>query len=166
MSCRELERLFVSGAPGAEASAHRRTCAECARIGADADQTRSLVEGLAAPVWSPALRRTLFEIPRQTVSCEGADGLLAAALDEERRLLETIDAYRRVFAGRDPYARLAWWNAGGYLIQFPDHVVRPVAAPPLPVVPVAVPLLAASAPPAGHAPWLPPGPLGPPGGQR
>jgi hypothetical protein len=94
MSCRELERLFVAGAPGAEASAHRGSCAECARIGADADQTRSLVEGLATPVWSPALRQTLLEVPRQTVSCEGADGLLAAALDDaidaaDRRRLES-----------------------------------------------------------------------------
>jgi len=88
---------------------------------------------------------------------------LAGALDEERRLLETIDAYRRVFAGRDPFARLAWWNADGYQIQFPDHVVRRVAAPPLPVVPVPVPLLAAAGPPATHAPWLPRGPAG---GQR
>ncbi len=82
MSCREIERLFVAGAE-TQAEAHTKTCAACARIGADADQTRTLTSGLAAPVFSPALRRALLEIPRMTVSCEGAEPLLAAALEDE-----------------------------------------------------------------------------------
>lgn len=61
---------------------------------------------------------------------------LPAAVAEEQRLLTAIDGYRRVFTGRDPLTPRAWWSNGGYQIQFPDGAVRPVAAPPLPVVPV------------------------------
>jgi hypothetical protein len=80
MSCREIERLFVAGAE-TEAEAHRKTCGICARVGADVDETRELTGALAAPAFSPTLRRALLEIPRMTVSCEGAEPLLAAALD-------------------------------------------------------------------------------------
>ncbi len=83
MSCRELERLFVADATDAEAAAHRKTCAACARAGAEADETLAMSSGLAAPAWSPALRTTLLEIPRTTVSCEGAEALLAAAMEDE-----------------------------------------------------------------------------------
>jgi RsiW-degrading membrane proteinase PrsW (M82 family) len=65
---------------------------------------------------------------------------LASAVAEERRLLEQIDAYRRVFTGRDPYTPRAWWSGGIYQIQFPDGQVRPIPAPELPVVPVPIPL--------------------------
>ena len=65
---------------------------------------------------------------------------LDAALAEERRLLDEIDRYRRVFTGRDPLTPRAWWGAGAYQIQFPDGVVRAVAEPPAPVVPVPIPL--------------------------
>jgi RsiW-degrading membrane proteinase PrsW (M82 family) len=63
-----------------------------------------------------------------------------SALAEERRLLDEIDRYRKVFTGRDPLTPRAWWSAGAYQIQFPDGVVRVVAEPPAPVVPVPVPL--------------------------
>jgi hypothetical protein len=63
-----------------------------------------------------------------------------AALAEERRLLDEIDRYRKVFTGRDPLTPRAWWSADGYQIQFPDGVVRVVAEPPSPVVPVPVAL--------------------------
>jgi len=66
---------------------------------------------------------------------------LAAAVAEERRLLDEIDAYRRVFTGRDPYTPRACWSAGSYQIQFPDGQVRPVPAPTTPVVPVPIPLV-------------------------
>ena len=69
MSCREIERLFVAGAE-AQAEAHRKTCAECARTGADADETRAMTGALAPPPFSPALRRALLDIPRMTVTCE------------------------------------------------------------------------------------------------
>ena len=91
MSCRELERLFVSGASEADVAAHRKACGECARLGWDLDEARSLTDGLAAPRWSPALRSALLEIPRQTVTCEGAEMLLAAAVDDE---LAAADAPR------------------------------------------------------------------------
>jgi anti-sigma factor RsiW len=83
MSCRELERLFVSGAGEAESARHRATCSECERLGAELDRTVSLAAALRPPAWSPALRRTLLEIPRSTVSCEAADALLAALVDGE-----------------------------------------------------------------------------------
>jgi hypothetical protein len=70
---------------------------------------------------------------------------LANAIGEERRLLDAIAAYRAVFTGRDPYTPPAWWSSGQYQIQFPDGVVRTVAPPELPVVPV--PYLAAPPPP-------------------
>jgi protease PrsW len=63
-----------------------------------------------------------------------------AALAEERRLLDEIDRYRKVFTGRDPLTPRAWWSAGTYQIQFPDGVVRAVPEPPSPVVPVPIPL--------------------------
>jgi hypothetical protein len=93
MSCREIERLFVAGAE-TEAEAHRKTCGICARVGADVDETRELTGALAAPAFSPTLRRALLEIPRMTVSCEGAEPLLAAALEneisaEDRRRLDS-----------------------------------------------------------------------------
>lgn len=83
MSCREHERLFVSGASDPEIAAHRKTCGECARLGWDLDEARSLTEALVAPRLSPALRSALLEIPRQTVNCEGAEMLLAAAVEDE-----------------------------------------------------------------------------------
>jgi hypothetical protein len=92
MSCRELEHLFVAGAPDAEAAAHRAGCGECARLGADLDRAASFTTGLQAPAWRPGLRQALLDIPRTTVSCEGADSLVAALLEgeiadaDERRL--------------------------------------------------------------------------------
>ncbi|HTR03814.1 MAG TPA: zf-HC2 domain-containing protein, partial [Thermoanaerobaculia bacterium] len=39
--------------------------------------------GIAAPVWRPELRHALLAVPRTTVTCEAADGLLAALLEGE-----------------------------------------------------------------------------------
>lgn len=83
MSCRELERLFVASSPESEQRAHRATCAECARLGADLDSAAALSVGLQAPAWSPQLRQTLLQIPSMTVNCEGAEMLLASALEGE-----------------------------------------------------------------------------------
>lgn len=77
---------------------------------------------------------------------------LAQAVAEEQRLLATIDGYRRVFTGRDPFTPRAWWSDGGYQIQFPDGTVRPVTAPPLPVVPVPFLLMGAPPPSQGAPP--------------
>ena len=65
---------------------------------------------------------------------------LETAVAEETRLLTEIDQYRRVFTGRDPLTPWAWWSAGSYQIRFPDGIVRPVAEPPSPVVPVPFPV--------------------------
>jgi hypothetical protein len=83
MTCRELERLFVAGAPEAEAARHREGCAECARLGSELDRTAGLTSSLRLPPWRPSLRARLLEIPKTTVSCEGADSLLAALLEGE-----------------------------------------------------------------------------------
>jgi len=83
MSCRELERLFGAGAPDSELAAHRRGCAECDRVARDVEETASLAAGLVAPAWSPTLRRSLLDIPRITVSCEGAEPLIASLLENE-----------------------------------------------------------------------------------
>jgi RsiW-degrading membrane proteinase PrsW (M82 family) len=57
---------------------------------------------------------------------------------EEQRLLTAIVGYRSVFAGRDPQMPRAYWNGTDYQIAFPDGVIRTVAAPAEPVVPVPV----------------------------
>jgi len=81
VSCRELERLFVGGASEAEMAGHRRGCAECELLGKDVEGADAITRELATPVWSPMLRERLLEIPRTTVSCEGAEMLLAGSLE-------------------------------------------------------------------------------------
>jgi hypothetical protein len=83
MSCRELERLFVAGAPEEDAARHRSGCAECERLVPDLERVAASTSGLARPLWSPALRQALLEIPRTTVTCEMADGLLAVLVEGE-----------------------------------------------------------------------------------
>ncbi|MBX6355989.1 MAG: PrsW family intramembrane metalloprotease [Micromonosporaceae bacterium] len=65
-------------------------------------------------------------------------GQLAQAVAEERRLIEAIAAYRRVFVGRDPQAPIALWDGSRYHLTFPDGVRRSVDAPAEPVVPLPV----------------------------
>jgi hypothetical protein len=92
VSCGELERLFIAGASPDEARRHARDCATCRSVAADLETAESMVAGLSAPPLSTSLRLALLEIPRNTVSCEGADRLLPVAMenelsdDEERRL--------------------------------------------------------------------------------
>jgi Putative zinc-finger len=83
MTCSELERLSVAGAPETELSAHRSVCASCAALGAELDTVTALVASLRSPAMAPKLREALLSIPRMTVSCEGADGLIAGALEGE-----------------------------------------------------------------------------------
>jgi hypothetical protein len=83
VSCRELERLLGAGATEAQVAAHRSGCLECESLGKDIEQTAAIVRDLQAPVWSPALRQRLLDIPRTTVSCEGAGMLLASSLEGE-----------------------------------------------------------------------------------
>jgi len=81
MTCNELERLWLAGANAEQSAAHRKTCAACDQLGRDLDRAASVVETLRAPAWNPALRQKLLDIPRTTVSCEGAETLLASALE-------------------------------------------------------------------------------------
>lgn len=81
MTCVELERLSISDASESERNAHRAVCSSCAALGADLDVVTALVSGLRSAAAPPALRESLLSIPRMTVSCEGADALIAAALD-------------------------------------------------------------------------------------
>ena len=64
MTCSELERLSVAGAPEAELSAHQAACASCAALGTDLETVGALVAGLRAPAMAPELRESLFAIPR------------------------------------------------------------------------------------------------------
>lgn len=86
----------------------------------------------------------------------------ARAVDEERRLLDEIVAYRQVFVGRDPQAPVAVWDGRRYHITFPDGVRRTLDAPEEPVVPIPVVLTAPPAPAYGYGFYGPPGVVGPP----
>lgn len=81
MTCNELERLSVAGASEPELAAHRSVCSSCEALGAELERVSTLVSSLRSPAASPALRESLLSIPRKTVSCEGADGLIAASLE-------------------------------------------------------------------------------------
>lgn len=83
MSCRELERLFLAGASPEQARRHGSECATCRSVGADVDVTEGMVAGLVAPALPSSLRRSLLEIPRHTVSCDGAERLLPLVLENE-----------------------------------------------------------------------------------
>jgi hypothetical protein len=83
VSCRELERLFAAGAPEARTVEHRRGCSECESVARDVERTAAMTADLAPPAWSPVLRQRLLEIPRTTVSCEGAEMLIAGSLEGE-----------------------------------------------------------------------------------
>jgi Putative zinc-finger len=81
MTCNELDRLSVAGASEPEIAAHRSVCSSCEALAAELDRVSTLVSSLRSPAASPALRESLLSIPRTTVSCEGADGLIAASLE-------------------------------------------------------------------------------------
>jgi hypothetical protein len=85
MSCRELEKLFVAGAPVTQTTAHRRTCPQCEALARDVERVEGLTRGLVAPPWSRSLRQSLLAIPTMTVSCEGAALLLAERAEGELR---------------------------------------------------------------------------------
>jgi RsiW-degrading membrane proteinase PrsW (M82 family) len=111
---------------------------------------RSWARRVAGDAGLTAMKGYQFAATRLALLRDGLDRELywnptdrAAAIAEERRLLEEIDRYRKVFTGRDPATPRAWWNAGRYQIEFPDGVVRSVPAPPSPVVPVPYPMTGA-----------------------
>ena len=85
MSCRELEKLFVAGAPVTQTAAHRRTCPQCEALARDVERVEGLSRGLIVPAWSRSLRQSLLAIPTMTVNCEGAAMLLAERAEGDIR---------------------------------------------------------------------------------
>lgn len=83
MSCRELERMFLAGASPEEARRHSSECATCRSLSVDVSAAEAMVAGLVSPELPASLRAALLEIPRATVSCEGAERLLPLAIENE-----------------------------------------------------------------------------------
>lgn len=133
MSCGELERLFIAGASPDEAHRHARGCATCRAVAADVEAAEKMVAGLSAPALPASLRSALLEIPRNTVSCEGADRLLPVAMenelsdDEQRRLSSHLsrcagcsEAAATLMAARDLAEPVAPpWLAGRLAVNRP-----------------------------------------------
>ena len=92
MSCGEIERLFLAGAPAEEVHRHAKGCPTCRVLSADVETAEQMSAGLQAPPVPQSLRSKLLAIPSTTVSCDGAERLLPLAIekelgaDEERRL--------------------------------------------------------------------------------
>ncbi|MFD1371357.1 PrsW family intramembrane metalloprotease [Actinoplanes sichuanensis] len=130
---------------------------------------REWARRVAGPVGHRAMRAFQFAATRLALIRDGLDrGLprtpidLQRAVDEERELLGAITNYRSAFAGRDPQTPPAWWDGRNYRITFPDGVVRTVAAPPEPVMPVPIVLPPPPAPVYGGPYGAPTGPYGGP----
>jgi hypothetical protein len=81
MSCGELERLFVADASQAQMTEHSAACGSCARLAADLDRVEAALSDLRPAAVSAAFRERLLSIPGLTASCEGADELVAAAVE-------------------------------------------------------------------------------------
>lgn len=92
MSCGEIERLFLAGAPAEDVHRHAKGCPTCRTVSADIQAAEQMSAGLQAPALPVTLRSKLLAIPRATVSCEGAERLLPLAIEgelgaeDERRL--------------------------------------------------------------------------------
>jgi RsiW-degrading membrane proteinase PrsW (M82 family) len=104
-----------------------------------------------------AMRAYQFDATRLALLRDGmrrgvglGPGEVDETLAEERRLLTAIDAYRKVFTGRDPYAPRAVWDGARYHLTFPDGAVRALDAPEQPVVPVPVMLAPPAYPPPAY----------------
>jgi RsiW-degrading membrane proteinase PrsW (M82 family) len=122
---------------------------------------RRWAKRVAGEAGAKAMRAFQFEATKLALLRDGMRrGLgmrppeLQHTLDEERRLLDALAAYRRVFIGRDPQAPRAMWDGQRYHVAFPDGMTRVFAAPEQPVVPVPVPLR----PPPPSIPVSPPFP--------
>jgi RsiW-degrading membrane proteinase PrsW (M82 family) len=154
---------------GAEGRMTERVVGEYVRSGwfspPEAAALRTVGRRMAARRWAKrvagdagakAMRAYQFDATRLALLRDGmhrgvglAPDEITETLAEERRLLTAIDAYRKVFAGRDPYAPRAVWDGGRYHLTFPDGAVRTLDAPEQPVVPVPV-VLTPARPPAGY----------------
>jgi RsiW-degrading membrane proteinase PrsW (M82 family) len=123
---------------------------------------RRWAKRIAGEAGAKAMRAYQFEATKLALLRDGMKrGLnigpaqLGKTRDEERRLLVALDAYRKVFAGRDPQAPKAVWDGQRYHVTFPDGSVRQLNAPEQPVVPLPVLLVPAFA-------GAPPNPFGTP----
>ncbi|MEV6297909.1 PrsW family intramembrane metalloprotease [Actinoplanes sp. NPDC051861] len=106
---------------------------------------RQWARRVAGPAGLKAMRNFQFASTRLALLRDGMQRGLTEnpherekATAEEQELLAAVTGYRSVFAGRDPQMPQAWWDGQTYRITFPDGVVRTVAPPPEPVVPVPV----------------------------
>ena len=68
MSCGEIERLFLAGAPAEDVHRHAKGCPTCRTVSADIQVAEQMSAGLQAPALPVALRSRLLAIPRATVS--------------------------------------------------------------------------------------------------
>jgi RsiW-degrading membrane proteinase PrsW (M82 family) len=106
---------------------------------------RRWAKRIAGEAGAKAMRAYQFEATKLALLRDGMKrGLNAGpqrvgeAREEERRLLGALDAYRKVFAGRDPQAPKAVWDGQRYHVTFPDGSVRQLNPPEQPVVPLPV----------------------------
>jgi hypothetical protein len=81
VTCKNGNAMLAAGRE-TEYLRHREGCATCDALGKDLDARTELAASLARPEWSLDLRTALYAIPSRTVSCEGADALLARMLEE------------------------------------------------------------------------------------
>jgi RsiW-degrading membrane proteinase PrsW (M82 family) len=152
---------FVLWLRGAEGRLTERVVGDYARVGwfspPEAAALGTVGRRLAARRWAKrvagdagakAMRAYQFDATRLALLRDGMRRGVGLGPDEadetladERRLLTAIDAYRKVFAGRDPYAPRAVWDGARYHLTFPDGAVRTLEPPEQPVVPVPVTLV-------------------------
>ena len=137
---------------------------------------REWARRVAGPVGHRAMRDFQFAATKLALLRDGLTrGLprtqpeMDRAVAEERDLLGAITHHRSNFAGRDPQTPPAWWDGRNYRITFPDGVVRTVAPPPEPVMPIPIvlptmpPPMAYGAPaPGAYGPYGGPPPFAPP----
>jgi hypothetical protein len=83
VSCGEIERLFLAGAPAEDVRRHAKGCPTCRAVSADVEAAEQMSSGLKPPSLPVSLRAKLIAIPRGTVSCEGAERLLPLAIEQE-----------------------------------------------------------------------------------
>jgi hypothetical protein len=111
---------------------------------------RRWAKRIAGEAGAKAMRAYQFEATKLALLRDGMKrGLnngprrIGETREEERRLLGALDAYRKVFAGRDPQAPKAVWDGQRYHVTFPDGSVRQLNPPEQPVVPLPVVLVPA-----------------------
>jgi RsiW-degrading membrane proteinase PrsW (M82 family) len=115
---------------------------------------RRWAKRVAGDEGAKAMRAYQFDLTKLALLRDGmrrglgiAHTEIDATLAEERRLLDAVVAYRQVFGGRDAQTPQAVWDGQQYHVAFPDGVVRTVAEPEQPVVPVPVRLMQGPPPP-------------------